>query len=679
VREWLLGNIVTRITLLMSLITLVPLLILSFSLSHQKKEAAIQSHLANLKVVYKQTISTIETSIQYQKQLLSNIAAMPKIAESLQHASGQTVVIEPSIQAYFADIIHKYGYYDLFIFNEAGDIVYTFKKEDDLGQNIASEFLKNTTLAAAYTDAITLLDTSISDTRYYPPSKQKASFIATPIIVNQKIIGVVALQLDDHFVFDLIKHYNGLGYSGEVVAATLEPSGDIIASIPLKYDPDAFKNGRVLNQQGYATGMAKAVRGESGAGEIIDYRGIETLAVWGYEPTLGWGIIVKTDQDEVLKGVHQTQKEMFFVLVVIGIGLLFLILLSAKWITKPIENLIYAIRNFRLKGSFELKPTHTHGEIYYLSQEFSLMAEELGAYHRDLEHKIQERTQELHQAKKEIENSLKIIDRFVITSSTDLQGRITDVSEAFEKTSGYSRSELIGHHYSRLKDPQTSPDVFKKLWDTIQRGEDWQGELRNISKDGTPYWVEVQITPIRNDDNEIIGYTSICQNITDRKTIEAISLTDQLTTLANRRHLDAMLEQNIRLYERYKTPFSLIMIDLDYFKTINDTFGHFAGDTVLKTVSATLKKGLRSTDVCGRWGGEEFLILLPTSELHEALSTAEKLREAIECLSIDNLPPLTASFGVTRYDGDLRLTLKRVDEALYMAKSEGRNRVVSKI
>ncbi len=677
-RLWLFGTIATRITLLMSLITLVPLLTLSYSLSNQKKEEAIQAHLSNLKVVFKQTVTTIETSIQYQKQLLSNIASMPKIAEALNQSAGKkNILLEPSIQAYFAEIIHKYGYYDLFLINGSGDIVYTYKKEDDFGQNITAHPLKNTPLYSAYAEAITLLDTSISDTEYYPPSKAKASFIATPIIENQKIIGVIALQMNDHFVFDLIKHYNGLGHSGEVVAATLEPSGDIVAAIPLKYDPDAFKNGRILNsQKGYATGMAKAVHGNNGSGTIIDYRGITTLAVWGYEPTLGWGIIVKTDKDEVLQRVYQTQKEMFFVLFIIAIGLLLLITLTAKWITKPIQNLIRAIRRFRRKGTFELQIPKNKGEIAFLSREFQMMVEELTAYHHDLEKKIEYRTIELQEAKKKIENYLGIIDRFVITSSTDLQGRILSVSHAFEKVSGYSASELIGHHYSLLKDPLMPAELFQELWETITSGEDWRGEIRNIAKEGTPYWVDVQITPIRNSHAHIIGYTSICQNITDRKTIEAISLTDQLTGLSNRRHLDAMLEQNIHLYERYDTPFSLIMIDLDFFKTINDTFGHFAGDTVLKTVAATLRTELRSTDICGRWGGEEFLIILSSTHLHDAYATAEKLRSAIEGLTIENLPPQTASFGVTQYDGDLRLTLRRVDEALYRAKTEGRNRVV---
>ncbi|QEL56834.1 GGDEF domain-containing response regulator [Chromobacterium paludis] len=156
-----------------------------------------------------------------------------------------------------------------------------------------------------------------------------------------------------------------------------------------------------------------------------------------------------------------------------------------------------------------------------------------------------------------------------------------------------------------------------------------------------------------------------------------LSVTDKLTGLANRLFLDQSLETYFAESRRHGSVFSLILLDVDHFKGVNDTWGHPAGDRVLKGVAQVLGDRVRQSDVAGRWGGEEFLVICPHTERDGALRVAESLREAIAGHAFADAGPITASFGVASYQaGDTISRLEtRADQALYRAKQAGRNRV----
>ena len=159
--------------------------------------------------------------------------------------------------------------------------------------------------------------------------------------------------------------------------------------------------------------------------------------------------------------------------------------------------------------------------------------------------------------------------------------------------------------------------------------------------------------------------------------LELLSMTDRLTGLANRRQLDTLLEHEIARCERHGTEFSVIMLDIDDFKRVNDEHGHDVGDTVLIAVAEVLKENIRRLDVLGRWGGEEFLILCSDTPAEQATAVAEKLRRALAAHAIEPTGAKTASFGITAFrPGDsIRALTRRADAALYRAKEAGRNRV----
>lgn len=156
-----------------------------------------------------------------------------------------------------------------------------------------------------------------------------------------------------------------------------------------------------------------------------------------------------------------------------------------------------------------------------------------------------------------------------------------------------------------------------------------------------------------------------------------LSITDPLTQLVNRVRLEQVLNEWLNMARRYETPFSVILLDMDHFKSINDTFGHLVGDDVLVRIAQILTHNTRSVDTVGRWGGEEFLVIAPNTNLEEAKHLAEKLRHAIETTDIFIVGCQTASFGVATYTSsdDPHKLIARADAAMYAAKRGGRNRV----
>lgn len=283
----------------------------------------------------------------------------------------------------------------------------------------------------------------------------------------------------------------------------------------------------------------------------------------------------------------------------------------------------------------------------------------------------------------QLERFVAIVDQYVIVSQCDLDGVITYASSAFARISGYDREELEGRRHNVVRHPEMPDELFADLWSTIKAGNTWHGEIKNRTKEGANYWVETDISPLRDHLGTPYGYIGIRQDITARKELEVVSVTDRLTGLYNRQKLDVVLADEWERYKRYGETFSLVILDIDHFKALNDTLGHLAGDRVLKIISSLIKRHSRVADVPGRWGGEEFLIICPHTSLEGAKSLAESLRRTIskEDFGIDR--KVTASFGVATPAHDppgnigTDQLLIAADTALYRAKDAGRNRVVA--
>lgn len=252
---------------------------------------------------------------------------------------------------------------------------------------------------------------------------------------------------------------------------------------------------------------------------------------------------------------------------------------------------------------------------------------------------------------------------------------------------GYNREEIEPNleSWKQRVHPDDLEKTMKALEEHIQGKTDiYEAFYRMKKKNGD--WIWIRDRGIRQLDScgvvvRLIGsHRDITEEKTVRENLEKMIITDELTSLYNRRHYDKRLDDELLRAERYGSKLSILMIDIDLFKEINDTYGHSAGDAALKELAQTIKNKIRNTDSAYRVGGEEFVVIAPLTDEDSAVRAAERLREAVSSLQINTgygTFSFTISLGVATFvQGDTHASLnERVDVALYKSKESGRNRV----
>lgn len=259
-------------------------------------------------------------------------------------------------------------------------------------------------------------------------------------------------------------------------------------------------------------------------------------------------------------------------------------------------------------------------------------------------------------------------------------GRIVDANLAATRFYGYSPAEMCRKHTWEINAMGT--DVLPVMHEIAKLpGGHKPLSFMHRMADGSTRYVQTYAGPVVLHGKQLL--LGIVHDITEQKRLEEElkrqALQDPLTGLCNRRQFRNLVQNAHTQAERYGQEYSLLLIDVDHFKSINDQYGHQKGDEVLITLAGTLSSRVRESDSVCRWGGEEFVILLPQTNLEGALSMAESLRETIEQMNL--LPKVTVSIGVAQCKAgeDVDSLLNRVDDAMYLAKASGRNRVASRI
>lgn len=281
-------------------------------------------------------------------------------------------------------------------------------------------------------------------------------------------------------------------------------------------------------------------------------------------------------------------------------------------------------------------------------------------------------------------SALEAVGNGVVITDTD--ARIKWANSAFEGLTGFTHAEVIGCKPSELvKSGQHDQPFYQTMWQTILAGNIWRGEVVNRRKDGRYYNEELTIAPVKDANDVIRHFVGIKNDISERKQIEErirhMAQYDILTDLPNRALLSDRLQQAIAGARRDGTGVALLLIDLDQFKPVNDTFGHDVGDLLLKEVAARIQGCVRASDTVARMGGDEFVAMLRTvGHEPDALMVAEKIRHALNqpfALAGQSLH-ISSSIGIALYPehGDNETELSKcADIAMYQAKNSGRNNV----
>lgn len=268
-----------------------------------------------------------------------------------------------------------------------------------------------------------------------------------------------------------------------------------------------------------------------------------------------------------------------------------------------------------------------------------------------------------------------------------IDGTITYVSPAVERVRGITPAEAMTQTLDEIHPADSEArvrDYFGRIYQAMADGTpppSFHGELEYYRKDGSVMLGDLQVIPQLDTDGSVVQILGVTRDISERRRFEEelnhLAVTDPLTSTWNRRHGEKLIRADIDESRRYGPPLALLMLDIDHFKRINDTFGHQKGDHVLVALTRLLMVNMRSSDVLIRWGGEEFVILTRHCGLPESLGLAEKLRGLVEAHNFDEVDSVTISIGVAqlRHEDTFETLLERADVAMYAAKEEGRNLV----
>lgn len=361
---------------------------------------------------------------------------------------------------------------------------------------------------------------------------------------------------------------------------------------------------------------------------------------------------------------------------IILVGSLFIIayFMTYRRIVNPLAQLEKAATRMS-NGNLE------HAILLESSDEFSRLGDTFDLMRRNLLDDIRQREMVEMELRKLHNAMLHSLNSVVITDS---EGLVEYVNPCFEAASGYTLAEIAGSKFNQIRHSSTPIELFKEMWDTIKKGQIWEGEIQNQKKNGEFFWNMLSIAPVKNGQNSITHFISTHHDITERKAMEKrlnfLAYHDELTGLPNRTLLIDRFNQTCSRAKRSGHQLALLVLDLDRFKNINDTLGHSTGDKVLIEIAERLKEQARGGETITRYGGDEFVILL--SDVQESKTIANASQRILDIISepieLDGRTlHVTCSLGVAIWPDngdDLPALLSHADAAMYKAKQHGRDR-----
>ena len=530
-------------------ISIIPLLVFEYfnyqnrvkSLEN-KYEVALHSSASSYQVFIQNWFEDRENDISLWSQSQNSI----DLFSSLETTHKQFIDINQFFESYeYALIVDKhegdlikisnqYDYiYDFLLIDLNGNILFSVKRNEDLGKNLRNGPLSSTKLSSSFLKTIKTGKMQFSDLEHYPPSSNLTSgFLTTPVIDNDgNLIGVMAVQILPKYIQKALDthvegnyHYlvgkDGISrsdFSSDKKALTIQVNNQQVQD---------WREKHIVNHETFVTYTNPANKTVMGIHKDIEILGIKWILISevSHESLFA-------DKDELLQNLVEF---LFFTSLMITLLSIYL----SRAITKPISDLNEASVLFT-EGNRDISIIKDGGgEVGELAKSFKRMLitlssreDELKKFANNLEERVKkevelnslkdkELLEQSKQAQKKLHKSITLFGENVISSNTDLKGLITYASQALCNISGYTQEELLGQPHSKLRHPDTPSYVFAKMWETIQQGKVWDGEIKNRKKNGDYYWVRTSIMPEVDENGILIGYRSIRHEITAQKVKE---------------------------------------------------------------------------------------------------------------------------------------------------------------
>jgi len=393
----------------------------------RQMQAEIEDRLASLAEA---RARAVEDYAQERSRAVTALARLPGVVDAMAAYeaafgaggldSAGYAEVDSERRPFLARWTRDAGYVDLFLVTRSGDAVFSVQQGEDLGSNYVTGPYRRSELARVFDLARTLMITELSDYAYYPATNEPAAFIASPILVEGDVRGVVVLQVDNAEVWDVINEHAGLGRTGETVVGAAV-GDELVFLAPLRHDPYAAFRRRVSLDGTLAEPLRRATRGERDVIESVDYRGEPVLAAYRYLPSVRWGMVVKIDRAEAWAPIARARRGVLLLVLLTVAGVLLLASAVARGISGPVVELTRATDRIAKGDLTPRVDVATRDEVGRLAASLNAMADALQRLTADLEDardvlelRVEERTAELARSNAELE-------RFAYVASHDLQ------------------------------------------------------------------------------------------------------------------------------------------------------------------------------------------------------------------------------------------------------------------
>lgn len=262
-----------------------------------------------------------------------------------------------------------------------------------------------------------------------------------------------------------------------------------------------------------------------------------------------------------------------------------------------------------------------------------------------------------------------------------LDGKCNYFNETWLKFTGRTFEQENGDGWAQGVHKEDFDFCLNTYLENFNKRQSFEMDYRLKRFDGQWRWINDRGVPFFNENGEFAGFIGSCMDVSEKK--EGESLTemahnDKLTGLFNRNYLEKLLDYEFHKSRQEQTEYVIMMMDIDKFKFFNDHYGHVAGDKVLNQVATKISESIRKTDIAGRYGGDEFLVILPTTTLDEAKIISQRILKTVSEIKIDNIPAIISlSIGIVKKNDEILVDelVEKADQAMYIAKREGGNQI----